>query len=225
MKKLVLAAVAAVTIAGAAHSATVTTHNGAPYPGLPDGQTMFMDFDHDTPAGVSLTGNYTIYSTPSGTGESAPPAGSPLGNGYLSVPNPQASGSATLNFTNYLDTNSLKVDALSFYWGSVDTYNWVDLLDRNGNVFQTIQGGDFLPASGNQTAPNTNLRFNFAMGANDDLGGLRFHSNGFAFEIDNVAMSVSAVPEPHTWLTMIAGFGMVGFILRRNRRSAVTAIA
>ena len=63
------------------------------------------------------------------------------------------------------------------------------------------------------------------MGANDDLGGLRFHSNGFAFEIDNVAMSVSAVPEPHTWLTMIAGFGMVGFILRRNRRSAVTAIA
>lgn len=225
MKKLVLAAVAALSMAGAAHAATVTTTFGAPYPGVPSGQTMFMDFDHDTPAGVSLTGDYTIYSTPSGTGQSAPPAGSPWGNGYLSVPNPVASGSATLNFTNHLSTNGVKVDALSFYWGSVDTYNWVDLLDRNGNVFQTVYGGNYLPASGNQTAPNTNLRFNFALGANEDLGGLRFNSNGYAFELDNIAMSVSAVPEPQTWLTMIAGFGMVGFMLRRSRRQEVTAIA
>jgi hypothetical protein len=35
--------------------------------------------------------------------------------------------------------------------------------------------------------------------------------------------SVSAVPEPATWLTMIAGFGMVGAAMRRQKK--VTAIA
>ncbi len=210
-------------LTGAAHAATVTTAPGAPYPGVPSGQTMFLDFESDLPSNVSLTGNYSVFGTPSGTGSSAPPAGSLPGNHYLSVPNPIASGSATLDLTGYLSDNNLKINSLSFYWGSVDTYNSVDLLDLAGNVFQTINGGDYLPASGDQTAPNSNLRFNFTLGEGEQLGGLKFNSTGYAFEIDNIAMSVSAVPEPHTWLTMIVGFGMVGAALRRKRTSVAIA--
>ena len=34
-----------------------------------------------------------------------------------------------------------------------------------------------------------------------------------------VAVEVAGVPEPATWATMIAGFGLIGGGLRRHRRS------
>jgi hypothetical protein len=35
-------------------------------------------------------------------------------------------------------------------------------------------------------------------------------------------IDVAAVPEPATWAMMIAGFGMVGFAMRRSRKISVT---
>jgi hypothetical protein len=36
-----------------------------------------------------------------------------------------------------------------------------------------------------------------------------------------IAFNVSAVPEPATWAMMLAGFGLVGFSLRRKQRASV----
>ncbi len=41
--------------------------------------------------------------------------------------------------------------------------------------------------------------------------------------IANLTFAEAAVPEPGTWVMLIAGFGMVGFGMRRQRRAALTA--
>lgn len=42
---------------------------------------------------------------------------------------------------------------------------------------------------------------------------------------DDFIVRISAVPEPATWLTMIAGFGLVGYQLRRRGTKTVSAVA
>ena len=60
----------------------------------------------------------------------------------------------------------------------------------------------------------------------DDLYTLRISSLGDSifehFSIDNLTISAPPVPEPGTWLTMLFGFGAIGYGLRcsKNRRSA-----
>ena len=43
-----------------------------------------------------------------------------------------------------------------------------------------------------------------------------FKNNAGQFALDNLALSVSAVPEPATWMTLLAGLGALG-VLRRRR--------
>jgi hypothetical protein len=42
---------------------------------------------------------------------------------------------------------------------------------------------------------------------------------------DDFIIRISAVPEPATWLTMIAGFGLVGYQMRRRTSKVASAIA
>ena len=39
------------------------------------------------------------------------------------------------------------------------------------------------------------------------------------------SLSTAAVPEPATWATMLVGFGMMGFALRRRQRNVTTTVA
>ncbi len=57
-------------------------------------------------------------------------------------------------------------------------------------------------------AAPTTLTFS-ALGTSDSLGGY----------LDSI--SLSAVPEPASWVMMILGFGMLGFALRRQRQAKV----
>lgn len=50
---------------------------------------------------------------------------------------------------------------------------------------------------------------------NDDVTGI-----GLAGMRHNTLSAIAPVPEPSTWATMIAGFGLIGFTLRRRRRQA-----
>ncbi|MES2905105.1 MAG: PEPxxWA-CTERM sorting domain-containing protein [Pseudomonadota bacterium] len=50
---------------------------------------------------------------------------------------------------------------------------------------------------------------------NEDLTGI-----GLAGLRHNVVSAIAPVPEPSTWATMLAGFGMIGFALRRRRRQS-----
>ena len=179
----------------------------------PAGPGVLIDFDSPLPIGFNpITGvNYAIQTGDNGFG--AAPADGPSNasddlTNYLTVYN----GSATL----LGDTGFMNV---SLFWGSIDTYNGLDLLDSAGNVFDTVtavtigSGGN-----GNQLSGNTNRRVDIA--STIPIYGLRFRSTSPAFETDNIKFS-GAIPEPTTWAMMITGFGLVGGAMRRRRKSMI----
>lgn len=199
------------SLATAAGAVTVSTAPGAPDPGPLAGETWLIDYNAGLPAGVTATGSYKLV-TGTVPSDHAAPAGD--ATQYFSVPDATSSGSADLWIGSWLPA---PVKSFSLYWGSVDAYNTLDLLDAGGNVFYSISGASLPPANGNQADSNSNIRVYFTLGAGETLGGLRFTSNGYAFEHDDLAFAV--VPEPATWAMLIAGFGMVGFTARRRQRA------
>lgn len=190
----------------------VSSTFGAPDPGPRVGETYIIDFDPGLEAGVTLTGNAAIVSG-SLSGFYAAPAGDLTK--YLTVPKTGGTGSVVMDFASFLGNRN--VSGFSFYWGSIDTYNKLELLDRSGNVTHSIGGGAIPPSNGNQTSNVTNRRVNFDLtGAEQNLGALRLTSTNYAFEADTFSFAV--VPEPGTWALMILGFGGAGAMLRRSRR-------
>ncbi len=146
---------------------------------------------------------------------------------YLYVSSALSPNAATL-----MSPNALK--SIGFYWGSIDTYNSVDVLGTvNGGATQTLYtlGGSALPpANGNQFTASSNQRVTFTASAGEAITGLRFTSTGVAFEVDNITGGlglggggIGAVPEPAAWAMMLAGFGLVGAAARRRR--TVTTVA
>ncbi len=219
MRKIFLAGMAAFMVStSAAAAVTVTTTTSGTDPAFDPGhggQTLIYDFDALSPTAGNLTGDFLIEVAP-GTGIAAAPAGTPAGTRFLTVPNSTSNGTATLKLGgNY--------KYVSFYWGSIDDYNTLEVLDAGGNVLHSVTGSG-LPAptaaNGNQSAPTSNRRVFFASDA-VDIAGFRLTSTQYAFEIDTVA---GAVPEPATWAMMVGGFGLLGFATRR-RRTARTVLA
>jgi hypothetical protein len=106
---------------------------------------------------------------------------------------------------------------VSFFLGSIDTYNTVNILSTTGSVIASFTGLQLTPTpNGDQDLPRTNRRFTFFRSQSDgQIGGISFASGANSLEIDNL---VFTVPEPATWTMMIAGFGMIGFAMRARRR-------
>lgn len=46
-------------------------------------------------------------------------------------------------------------------------------------------------------------------------------ADNYTLQFQSLVGPVAAVPEPATWAMMLAGFGMIGFSLRRRRKQAV----
>lgn len=84
-------------------------------------------------------------------------------------------------------------------------------------TFGSTQVGIFLPSdfAGGSTYKTNHLWVGF-----DDSRYIQPHDNH-----DDYIIRISAVPEPATWLTMIAGFGLVGYQLRRRATVKVSAAA
>ena len=208
MRNMILAAVAAVAVATSASAVTTVTsqagNNAA-------GQNILFNFNSGTPAG--LTGNFSITS-----GTVAQLAAAPLGDltPYLVVPglNQGQSGTATLNLGGAYNN-------ISLYWGSIDTYNNITFytgLNGTGSVLGATYAGNQIPgatADGAQGSPNSNRRVFFNFGT-DTARSVVFNSANIAFELDDIG--TSTVPEPTIWATLISGFGLVGFSMRRRRR-------
>ena len=198
---------------------TYTTSTGAPDKGIPAGETLLVDFNSAPTDPYTLSGDYG-YATGT-SGAAASPAGD--NSQYFYTSSAIGSGSATLS--------TLDLTRIGFYWGSIDSYNSVDVLGAGGTTLFTLGGSAFSPANGDQGAPNTNQRVDFLATGGDVITGLRFNATGVAFEIDDVTGTLteggggsgSTVPEPATWALMLAGFGFVGFAARR--RGAARTVA
>ncbi len=202
----------------AAHAVTYTTGLGAPDPGLGVNETLIDPFEtgNTGPAGIVYGGSYTVDNL-AVSGVRAPPAGD-LTN-YFATPGSTQTlpGVATIDFGGYIDANRA-FRSLSFYWGSIDAFNTLEVLDRDGNILKTIVGNDVNnPANGNQTDSVSNRRIFLRFSDTDNFGSLRLTSTSRAFEIDDIG--ASAVPEPATWAMLITGMGLVGFASRRRRAS------
>ena len=59
----------------------------------------------------------------------------------------------------------------------------------------------------------------FTAAAGESITGLIFSSSRDAFEATNFSVT-TPVPEPETYVLMLAGIGAVGFMSRRRRRQA-----
>ncbi|MGL6042527.1 MAG: PEPxxWA-CTERM sorting domain-containing protein [Sandaracinobacteroides sp.] len=93
--------------------------------------------------------------------------------------------------------------------------NPVDFLQQ---VYSTdYAGGDF----GVPVGEYTYLAFEDVLGFDDQLRASDFDYNDQRFALTNLG---GIVPEPATWAMMIAGFGLVGFAMRR-RKAAMTSVA
>lgn len=211
MQILKLIAVASVMAASATSAVTVSSVPGSPDVGPLAGQSLVVTFDAPNAVGYSFSAG--LQTTPvSIPGQAAAPADDTTTFGYVST---QFALSSTT-----LSTPNLK--SISFYWGSIDSYNFVDVLGAGGALLTTISGGAIPPANGDQSQPFTNRRVNFTADAGEVITGLRLRSDGVAFEFDDFA-AAAAVPEPATWALLIIGFGFVGVAARRRRGTSVTA--
>lgn len=217
MKRMLFGLAASFSIATAAQAVTVSGSDGAPDPGPFAGQSLVVTFDGPTAAGYTWSGGLAT-SLVSISGAAMPAVG--VGGtastfGYVSSAiNPNT---ATLFTPN--------LSSISFYWGSIDTYNLVDVLGAGGATIFSISGGALPPANGDQSAAATNRRVNFSAGLGQVITGLRLTSTDVAFEFDSFAASEvldpggGGVPEPATWAMLLAGFGLVGVASRRRRHT------
>lgn len=100
-----------------------------------------------------------------------------------------------------------------------------------GTKIATAAATGFAPASFTYTVGSANSRVNMlwdrvfytfrAAATTTNLSFTSGTSTAYGPAIDDV--SITAVPEPAMWLTMIAGMGMVGVVARRRRRNVVVA--
>lgn len=131
------------------------------------------------------------------------------------------------------------INTISFYMGSIDNYNSVQIVDAHGRILETLGGtvwpgynGDWFGAATNRRVYITNLP--------SDFYGILFKSSWIAEEYDDIAVSPAifcsgsitdggvypsvpmpcSVPEPGAWMLMLSGLGLAGAALRSRAARA-----
>ena len=192
---------------------------GAPDRGPAPGQTMLVSFDAPNAFGVTdASSGRVITAAGSIGGVRAAPAGN--GSVYRSL---GSASQSTFDFSGW--TKGAPLASFSFEWGSIDSYNFVDFLNKKGDAVWTIAGRDLPQFNGDQSAPITNQRLFVTFQKAAQITAVRMRSKGVAFEFDSLAgaTATGAVPEPSSWVMLIIGFGFIGYGLRRKRAGAVSA--
>jgi len=168
------------------------------------------------PVDYNCTGDYQIRTSNGIVNQSAAPyQATPVGEDWLTVPNPISHGSAMF-------TLGAKYNYFGLFWGSLDTYNSINFFD-DSTLLASFSGSTFVPplqADGGQGDWDSNRFINFMMTDGMTYNSVELVSNGFAFESDNHAYGnvvLSPVPVPAAvWLFGTALIGLIGFGKRRK---------
>jgi len=203
--------------AGSAGAAVFVTTTPGPDVGPAAGESFQINFDGPSlPAGVTIAGNGGVTTT--GT--------APLGDAtpFLVTPLDGDSGSVEVRFADFLGNRD--VSHFSLYWGSIDSFNTLQLFDRSANQIVTLSGATLLGdlATGSPTDPSANRRVFFTLtGDSQNLGSLRFTSTSPSFEVDSLGFA--PIPEPGLWALMLVGVGGLGAAMRRQRGTLARRLA
>ena len=141
-----------------------------------------------------------------------------------------AGGSVAFDLRGYTNSTS-ELSSVSAYVGSLDSYNFVQLLGINADG--SINFDDpLLSLSGDQLIDLNrgarDGRLTFGFDGTTRIGGILFGSTGISFEFDSLAVSqsrvttpslISKVPEPASWAMFLAGFGLAGSSIRRQKKA------
>ena len=136
------------------------------------------------------------------------PKGAVAGGNFLSA-GPTTTQDSTISFSSGLSY-------VSFLWGSPDLYNALTVKTSAGDFAFTAAGLGFSVTNGDQ---GFSQYVQFTANAGVAIKGLVFSNSPMvdAFEVAN--FNVTAVPEPETYVLMLAGLGAVGFMNRRRRKA------
>lgn len=208
-----LGAAALATMATSANAAV--TISALPGSATYSGPTPTFDFESGTLPSIFSGGAVQSGSLASNW---EAPLGTPSNENYWSVNTTNDPG--LIDLTGYAALNSI-----SFIWGSIDTYNTLRVIAKDGVTELGSWTGNQVEATaaGSTTIENQNplvtLSFN-DQAAN--IGWLEFTTDQEAFETDN--FTINAVPEPGTWLMMLLGFGLLGGAIRSGKRQAAPRV-
>lgn len=80
------------------------------------------------------------------------------------------------------------IHTISFYFGSIDAYNIVNIVDKKGNVIGSVLGTQWPQFNGDQFSGGSNRRV-YLTNLPSDFFGIQFISTGIAEEYDSIAVS------------------------------------
>jgi hypothetical protein len=199
MKKVLLAASAAVSALALASTASAAVIGSQGQVGLPFATLSSAGLNGGTLAtlsgGAVLTTDQVFADIPEGV----------FGGTFLAA-GPTVGQPAVLTFTQF-------VNQLGFLIGSPDTYNQLAITSTSGtfNFTPTSLG---MPANGDQSLSQY-VNFQTTTPGEAILSVSFTNSPSIdAFETSNFAAGV--VPEPATWAMMLVGFGLLGGAMRRR---------
>ena len=158
------------------------------------------------------------------SGKAAAPANDDTCFGYTPQKGSVLPSWVDVDYSGFLaNAGDVGITFLGFYWGSIDTYNDFKFYNAQGNLIQTITGGSLLGlaggASGNQSAPGSNLYVAIDFSLAESFTKLRIESSAVAGEFDNIVIGLQNRPPrevPAPAGVALLALGLLGLSLRKR---------